>query len=245
MRKSLTILTLIAALVAGALTASPAGASFYNLGVKRVDFHAATDACVPDLFACTPNAGVGMSNRLYVTQVSSGGGYAFGDHDTTSAFGDGHLWLAATIGAECRVGYKLESAGILSGWTYENGSDKVPGQLSDWSTAISVPDAKTMPPKLVALNVPMSIAFGDLGVVHEFGTIDDVYAYGESVVAQRMSAGMSEADARSQGFVFDANLALSAKVWCTPNGPVGSTRSAGGAGADERRSHLAGSAALW
>jgi hypothetical protein len=103
-RKILTILTLLTALAAGLATASPAEASLYNRGVKSVDLHIAQDACIPSLFACIPNAGVGLSNRLYVTQVETAGGQAFGDYDTTSAFGDSHLWFAATIGPSVERG---------------------------------------------------------------------------------------------------------------------------------------------
>jgi hypothetical protein len=221
-RKTLTILTLITALAAGLVGAPPASASFYNLGVKSVDFDFSPDACLPGLFACTPNAGDGMSNRLYVRQVETSNGLQFADLDTTSAFGDSHLWLGATIGAECRAGYKLESATIIPGWHYANGSDKVPQELYSWSLGISVPNAKTMPSKQIAINLPMSSAFGDgapsHSLVHEFPSLDAVYAYGESVIANRIASGMSEADARAQGFVFEANVALSARVWCTPNG---------------------------
>jgi hypothetical protein len=216
-RKILTILTLIAALAAGLAGASPADAAFYNRGVKKVDFQIAYDACIEGLFTCTPNAGEGLSNRMYVNQVDTGSGYTFGDYDTTSIFGDGHLWFAATIGAECRAGYKLDSARIIPGWVYDNTFPGVPQQVHAWSAGISVPDAKTMPSKLIALNVPMSTVFavdGGLSIVHEFDTLDDVYAYGESVIAQRVASGMSEADARSQGFLFEGNVALSAEVGC-------------------------------
>lgn len=220
MRKTMTILTLVAALAGGLATASPADASMYNRGVKSVAFHIAQDACIPDLFACTPNAGVGLSNRLYVTQVDTAGGRAFGAYDTTSAFGDSHLWLAATVGAECRTGYRLKSATIIPGWHHANGSDAVPEQVTPWSLGISVPDAKSMPSKLVAINLPMGQAFGSPGtgaLVHEFDSLDAVYAYGETVIANRISSGMSEDDARAQGFTFEANVPLSARVWCTPN----------------------------
>lgn len=223
MRKSLIIFTLVLGLVAGAagVSASPAAAWFYDLGVKTVSFHEADDACIDGLFACTPNAGDGMANVIQVRQVDTGDGYVFGDIGTTSVFGDDYIWLAATLGAECRSGYRLDRASIVSGWHYEHGSSKNPVEVHPWYLPISVPNAKTMPSKLLAINLPVERAFGEDGqapIIQGFPSLASLYGYGEIAVHNRMATGMSEAEARSQSFTVDAHVNLSAEVWCRPLG---------------------------
>ncbi|HSL59861.1 MAG TPA: hypothetical protein VK866_18575, partial [Acidimicrobiales bacterium] len=175
------------------------------------------DACAPGVFACTPNAGNGPANVLRITQHELlGGDTGFAGYETTSAFHD-ELWMAATIGAECRAGYRLEAAGIRPGWELYAQNANNPQQVYSWQMGVSVPDAKVMPEKLIAVNIPMSQLFeADLGssMVLDFDSIADVYAHGESVIAQRVAMGTPEAVARSQGFVVETHVATHAAVTC-------------------------------
>jgi hypothetical protein len=162
-----------------------------------------------------------MANRIQIGQVDTGDGYEFGEVTTTSAFGDDYLWLAATLGAECRSGYRLDRAAIISGWVYEHGSSRDAIEVRPWHQPISVPNAKTMPSKLLAIHLPVERAFGTDGfapVISDFNSLEAVFGYGELVIANRMAQGMNEAEARSQGFTFQTHISLSAEVWCRPLG---------------------------
>lgn len=222
MKKLLFALIAAAVLGSGLLTAGPAAASFYNRGVKDVDYAWATDACAPDLFDCTPGAGEGPANVLRIVQEpAAGGGLEFADYETT-ARDDDDIWFAATIGAECRVGYSLSSVWIRPEWAYESYQIRTPEQieLGWYGHQVSIPNARVMPEKLIAVDFPVDETFGsehDSSLVLDFDSLEDVYAYGESVIADRIASGMSESAARADGFTFDTWVATHARVGCEGN----------------------------
>jgi hypothetical protein len=223
-RKILTILTLIAALAAGLASATPAeAASFYNVGVKKVTFHEALDACIENLFLpCTLNAGTGSSNVLQISQQQTHtGDMVFADYKTTSIYGDSHLWLAANVGAECRGLHRLREITIRPEWKYGHGRTSILHEINDTHTSVSIPNnTRTMPTKLVAVNLPMHRLFGGdqlSSLVPDFDSLQEVYDHGEAVIAERVASGMTEVEARSQGFAVETWVAMHARAKCDLN----------------------------
>jgi hypothetical protein len=201
--------------IAATMTQPASAAAFYNKGVSSVSYHGAIDSCYAgQALPCTPNAGEGASNLIQVSQGETPeGDLVFDDVDTTSSWGDDYLWLGATIGAECRRTYDLSYAYINLGWQYGNAHTPPEVQWPGTSVSISVPHARTMPEKLVALNFSLDEIL-DGGYMTDFGSLDDIYDYGESIIDARIASGMNEAAARAEGFTFDTWVATHAEVGC-------------------------------
>lgn len=217
MRSTLLGLTAAAVVTAGALLATPAGAIDHR-GVKSLTYHDSTDLCIEDQpLPCTTNAGHGAANVLRIEQSTQpGGGLAFDGYETTS-LSSSHLWMAATIAAECKTGYKLSHASVHPHYAYDQYKDEGTEEVQPgWAgITLSVPDAKTMPTKVLALNIPVAEAFGTYGFVDDFGSLADVYAYGEQQIDQRIAGGMNEAEARSLPFQFQTWVITHAEVRCS------------------------------
>lgn len=217
MRTTLLSLATAAVVTGSALLATPAGA-IDSRGVKDLTYHDATEVCVEgQALPCTVNAGHGSANVLRIVQTEQPeGGLAFEGFTTTSLDQD-DLWMAATIAAECRLGYDLSHASIEQGYRYGQeklGPDEV---IPGWQGMdVSTPDAQAMPTKKLAVNIPVAEAFHPAnGFVDDFETLGDVYAYGEQRIAQRMASGMNEAEARSLPFQVQTHVITHAEVRCS------------------------------
>lgn len=220
MNTTLLRLTAAALVTGGALlAATPAGAIDHR-GVKSLTYHEADETCIEDqALPCTVNAGHGPANRLRIIQTEQPeGGLAYEGFTTTSLDQD-YLWMAATIAAECKTGYHLSAASVEAHYAYDqfslyNQPDEV---MPGWQGMnISVPNAKEMPSKKLAVNIPVAEAFDPAnGFVDDFETLGDVYAYGENRIAQRMAGGMNEAEARSIPFSFQTHVITHGEVRCS------------------------------
>ena len=218
MRTTLLGLAAAAVVTGSALLATPAGAIDHR-GVKTVTYHEADDICVSgQALPCTVNAGNGSANIIRIVQTEQPeGGLAFEGFTTTSQ-DQRYLWMAATISAECRTGYDLSSARIEPHYAYDQFNANEPQEVTEgWGgIGLSVPDAREMPTKMLALNIPVNAAFhGTEGFVHDFETLGDVYAYGEQRINQRIANGMNEAEARSIPFTFNTWVVTHADVRCS------------------------------
>jgi hypothetical protein len=217
MRTTLLSLTAAAIVTGSALLAPPAGAIDHR-GVKTLTYHEADETCTSgQALPCTTNAGHGSANVLRIVQTEQPeGGLAF-EGFTTTSLSPSHLWMAATIAAECRTGYALSHASIEPGYRY--GQERLgPEEVHDgWQgMTVSVPDAKVMPTKKLAINIPVAEAFdGWTGFVDDFETLGDVYAYGEQRIDQRIANGMNEAHARSIPFQVTTYVITHAEVRCS------------------------------
>jgi hypothetical protein len=217
LRSAAAALVAVATLAAGLVLSAPPASAGVRHFVELVTYRDALDTCLPgQALPCTPNAGVGQSNVLRIVQVPGSGGLEFGSYETTAKAND-RLWLAATLSARCKPTRRLDAASVHLGYRNTAGSVGVPVQIdSEWSTGVSVPDARSMQKKTLALNPRVGDVFNDASTPHVagFATIEDVFAHGESVVAARIAGGMNEAKARSLPFHVDTTVATKARVWC-------------------------------
>ena len=86
-------------------------------GVQYVHFDPAQTLCVEDQFPpCGEYQGIGNSNTIEVHQQKINGQHVFNDIQVPG-IPDGHLWVAASYGAKCKVGYSPKRARISSSRT--------------------------------------------------------------------------------------------------------------------------------
>lgn len=205
----------------GAPAASASASDPYSLGVRSIDVAATTDRCTLDqALPCTPGAGVGDANVLRVVQHEQPGtGDLEFDAVQTTAAGPGDVWMAATIAAECRTGYHLRSAMIGPHHRNEAFRDDVEEVTEGWDgVAVSVPNAKAMPTKTIAIPLPLGeVLDGADSFNTRFPSLEAIYAAGEARIAQRIADGQNEATARSIPFVIEADVELHAEVRCGGN----------------------------
>lgn len=228
MRTFLLTLTGLATAAAATLAvAPPAEASFYSQGVKDVDYVDVADSCGPIPIGCTPGAGEGDANVLRITQAKAPDGTLSFDGFATTSADPGSLWMGARLGAECRSGYHLKSAtiGAEAMWDVFN-VGSTPQEVVSWSgIPVSVPNAKEMPVKQLALDIPMEVAFGGpsaagpdhFSIVEDFDSLEAVYAHGEQVVADRIASGWTSGRARATDFTVETSIATHADVRCEGN----------------------------
>jgi hypothetical protein len=198
--------------LAGGFVGVPAGTSHaaYNAGVKSLDFAAAVDTCLPGQWLpCTPGAGQGESNTLRVTQSLVGGYNEFSGLESNSSI-DNHIWLGASFGAECRRGYSLFDAEVSN--KGGSGDQMFAGsEVASATQNVSIPNARTMPVKQIALNWEIDSAF-------DAATQQAIFDYGEDVIADRIAAGMSASAARALAFEAEGSLLMTGEVVCRGNG---------------------------
>lgn len=204
--RCLLAVAVLATLLSVASLATPAAADGYNIGVSYVDYSDAPDQCLPaNARPCTPGAGAGQSHQVTVTQSAAGGQLSFDGIATTSQWED-HIWIGAELGAGCKTGFKLFHAEFHDGAVADDGLWWDEGEVGEWSQDISVPFAKTMPVKRVALDLPI----GD-------DMADELFAAGEAVISARIAGGMTEGEARSIPFQQIRPQQLTAEVVCRGN----------------------------
>jgi hypothetical protein len=83
-----------------------------------------------------------------------------------------------------------------------------------------VPEAKVMPVKKVAVNVPTASLFDNASAArlnHDFATPAAVYAHGEAVIDDRVDDGLSEIGARALPHQFATHVTMHARVICRGN----------------------------
>lgn len=213
-------LALAVAFLAGGLAAPDA--AYAAKGVKYIHFDPATGYCNPAASECTPGQGIGESGRIYVHQREIDGQWVF-DFMSVPGLPEGHLWMATNYGAKCKTGYRLSSGGITTGfWEGEGKSHELP--YPEWTSAVSMnTDNMTYPDRVIDVHVPVNHAFGQFfaqnGAGHVnnvigFGSVEDVYDYGEDEIADRVAQGQTEEDARKASFSVDTYIAMYANVWC-------------------------------
>ncbi len=215
----------IAAVVAGALIAVPLAVASSgtghaaNAGVKSVHFAGVGDACLPEqALPCTPGHGTGQANVLQVSQRLVDGYHRFDELSGTSLEA-GSVWLGAEIGAECKFMHHLTTGQINSGG---GGIDDgfVLGQFHTtngndlgWPLNLGVPNAKVLPVKTVALNVPIDEIF-DRGNMAYFDSAQQVLDAGEAEIDRRMADGMSAAEARAIPYELTTVVTMTARIGC-------------------------------
>lgn len=218
MRTTLLTLAAAAAVIGSGLLATPASAIDHR-GVKDLTYVESTDLCISgQALPCTVNAGHGAANVIRIVQTEQPEGGLRYEGFTTTSLDQDDLWMAATIAAECRTGYDLSSARIRPQYGYGQYKLDAPEEVTDgWSgVGVSTPDARSMPTKKLALNIPVAEAFHpQRGFVDDFETLGDVYEYGEHRIDQRIANGMNEAHARSIPFTFDTWVITHADVRCS------------------------------
>jgi hypothetical protein len=76
-----------------------------------------------------------------------------------------------------------------------------------------------MPAKTVALHIPLDALFSENGAAGSyFSSVEDIYARGEEIIAERMADGMSEVQARSTDASVDISVPIHAQVICRGKG---------------------------
>lgn len=229
-RRSAPLLAIALPLGAAGLAPSAGNASAYNVGVDWLHFGPAADTCLADqALPCTPGAGEGNANVLRVVQTEVDGHYQFTTLEGTSQV-DGRIWVAAEIGADCRLAHHLthvisidgnlaagDSDGIWSGDGPNSGGN---GSVeTGWPRRVTVPHANTMPDTTVAVHVPIADAFDPANpLVDFFPSVDDVLAAGEAEIQRRVDDGMTYAEARAIPYELNTAISLSAEVVCAYNG---------------------------
>jgi hypothetical protein len=213
--------------LAGVLAAAPlavaptAGTTHaYNTGVKSLHFSAAAETCTPEqALPCSLGAGEGEANVMRVTQSKVDGYHQFTDIEGTSHY-DEHLWIAANIGAECRrshdiVGVQVDHlVGAPGDWVLAGDASGIGGTDDVFPLAVPHPDARVMPTKRIAVNVPLPTAF-DAGLIAWFPSQDSVLEAGEAEIDRRVAEdGMTYAEARALPYELNTVINLAATVYC-------------------------------
>ena len=185
------------------------------------------DQCEPaQALLCTSDTGTGDSNVVYVTQSMENGQLRFNGLDGSGALQD-HVWVGAEVGATCRLVHSIEHFWVddkvdhtdLDGPVGPDASGPGAGVAPAFPTIVDTPDARTMPNKMIAVNVPIVTVF-ERDLTANYPDQSDVLARGEQEIADRLAAGMSAADARGTGFRVETLMQLSAVVHCRYNGVV-------------------------
>jgi hypothetical protein len=192
----------------------------YNSGVKSLHFSAAAETCTPDqALPCSLGAGEGEANVMRVSQSVVDGYHQFTDIDGTSHHDD-HLWIAANIGAECRRSHDIigvEVSDVINDpddWVVVANSFGIGGSDDVFPTAVPHPDARVMPTKRIAVNVPLSTAFSS-DLVAWFPSQDSVLEAGEAEIDRRVAEdGMTYAEARALPYELNTVIRLAATVYC-------------------------------
>lgn len=184
----------------------------YNPAVRSITAQGVPDACiVGQALPCTPGAGIGTANVIEVTQSRVAGVHRFNGLRGTSADRE-HLWMALQVGAQCRAGYKLFQAEAVGHEPPADGMWFDEPEVGEAPfAAISVPFARTMSPKLVALTLPL-----DAHVASGFSEAD-LFAAGEAEISRRIADGMSNARARALPYELNTALPISVRVVCRGN----------------------------
>lgn len=226
---AVTSLASVAAAGASLLPATGTSQAAYNVGVQSLTFNSVADACTDgQALPCTLGAGSGESNVVRVTQSPVDGHYQFNDLEGTSTLDD-TLWVSAEIGAKCRAAHHLLRASIDDqlGNTDLDGPTTAlnPFGLSDdtfgFPSVVDVPDAREMPAKRVAINVPIDTAFDPANpLVGFFPTPQDVFDAGEAEIQRRIDDGMSPAEARGTPWALNTTITLRAQAVCEYNGVI-------------------------
>ena len=226
--RMLAITLPVAASVAGILPAA-GNAAAYNVGVKSLHFEGVADVCLPDqALPCTLDAGAGDANVLRVLQSEVDGYHQFATLEGTSHLDD-RLWVAAEIGAECRTSHHLDLAAVdgnladndLDGGEWVTDTNGLPTAEISWPQQVSVPEAKEMPVKHIALHIPIDAAFDAANpLVGYFPTAQDVFDAGEAEIQRRMDNGMTAAEARAIPYELNTTITVRATVVCRFNGLV-------------------------
>lgn len=188
-------------------------------GVKYIHFDPAGSICDPNGgLPCSPTAGIGESNKLYIHQNEIDGQLVFSSM-SVPGMPDDHMWMAVSYGAECKTGYKLHVGSVRLDY-YEGEGKSGTIEVTSWGTPLVLPNAKKMWDTIIDVQVPIEHAFGrDFGPSHVFGFEDEaaVFDYAEGVIADRVAGGMSEEDARAEPFSFNTFLAMNGTVICKGN----------------------------
>jgi hypothetical protein len=212
--------TTVVAVAAGAFMLAPTGAvdAYYSHGVKSMTFDWANDHCEPgQALPCTPGAGVGDANVLRVTQSKVGPGqWAFTDLSGTATDSD-NLWLAADIAAECRTGYKLFQAQVDTGTMKTAPGWYDAPEAGVWVQEVPVPNAKSMPEKRIAINLPIVDEGEFVAPIAYMSSPADVLAAGEAEIARRVADGMAETEARALAWELNTTVRLRGEVVCRGN----------------------------
>jgi hypothetical protein len=202
------------------LAAAPSGTTAaYNTGVKSLHFAGVADSCDPgQALPCTPGAGVGDANVLRVTQEMVDGHLRYSGLEGTSVH-DEHLWIAAEIGVECRRFHDIIRVGVdadidgPSDWVAAGNNAGIGTNADPFPAAISHPDARVMPTKRVAVDVPIDLAL-DEGLIDFFPTAEDVFAAGEAEIERRIDDGMTYAEARALPYELNTAILLAGTAEC-------------------------------
>lgn len=200
------------------------GAAEAVQGVKYIHFDPSQSLCHPVQGPpCDPDAGVGVSNKLYVHQSEIDGQWVF-DFLSVPGMPSGYMWVAPSYGAKCKTGYSVEDAYVRFGYSEGegNGGDAIEVHPVSWSWDIDFgSNQKKIDDHTVDIQVPIDHAFGELeganSSVFGFGSIEDVLDYGENRIATRVAEGMTEEDARTESFSFNTHIAMHGIVRCKGN----------------------------
>ncbi len=191
-------------------------------GVKYIHFDPSTSLCQHDQgLPCDPAAGIGEANKLYVHQSEIDGQWVF-DFVAVPGVPDGYLWMAPSYGAECKTGYSVHKAYVRLGFYQGEGKGPIEVYGANWHGSVGFgSNQKTIHDDAVDLQVPVDFAFGEVdgldSSVFGFASLEEVLDYGEDRIADRMTEGRTEEDARSEGFSVSTFLSMHGVVVCRGN----------------------------
>jgi hypothetical protein len=222
MKRHLFITTTASIAVTAATLALSADATHaYNVGVKFLDVDGVADQCDAGwALPCTPGAGDGEANVLYVTQEIVDGYHRF-DHLAGTGVDDA-LWLAVDYDAGCRSRHHLVYGWMSAdldepledGWT--NDVDEFDAN-APWGTAVDVGSGKNMATQRLALQIPLDDVF-DESMLGFFTDADSVLDRGEVEIEARVEDGMTYAEARAIPFELQTEITVAAGVRCDYSG---------------------------
>jgi hypothetical protein len=196
------------------LWAGSASAAGHNIGVKYVDFRDGATACFDgQALPCVTGAGRGMSNTIYVSQTEVDGELRYTDVAGT-AQDPSEVWLAATLGAECRGSFKMHSVRIAEDHSNYEGR-QFPEEVSSWDEDLEARDiaagAKTMSQRYVPISIPIDQLLDDDAV--DLDT-DQLLEQGEARVQDAVAGGIDPEVARRTSFEQTFEVPAHAEVEC-------------------------------
>lgn len=221
------IVAVLAVVAVGAaslpLWGGSASAAGYNSGVKYVDFRDGATACFDgQALPCVIGAGQGVSNTIYVSQGEVAGELRYDDVVGT-AQDPSEVWLAATLGAECRGSFRLHSVRIapghsdVEGWTLES-------EAGPWDERLDAHDfaagSKTLSQRYVPISIPIEDLLGDHTLDLD---VDQLLEQGEDRVSDAVDAGVDPEVARRTSFEQTFEIPAHAEVVCNRKGLFGRT----------------------
>lgn len=209
---ALTVTFLLAGVLGAVL--QPGTAAALANGVNYVNFASNPYFCDgASLPTCLPDHGIGKANTIYVHQELVDGQYRYARATGTSTDSD-DIWVQTTFSAQCGLRFRLNEAfmshhGNTDASTSIDASSPGDGSTRTWPQPVDTSN-RTIPQRNVALHQPVAEFTAQQWAMSP----EELFQWGEDLVAEDTEVGYSEAYARTMGHTAERLAGLSATVTC-------------------------------